>query len=35
LKDILNNVEVIKINSEMFEKYSDILNKWNGNVILI
>lgn len=35
LKDILNNVEVIKINSEMLEKYSDILNKWNGNVILI
>lgn len=32
--DILNNVEVIKMNKEIFQSKLEILKKWNGNVII-
>lgn len=33
-KDLLLNVEVIAINNEIFEEKTNILKKWNGNVII-
>lgn len=34
-EDMLKNVEVIKINQEIYRNKYDILNLWRGNVILI
>jgi len=32
--DILNNVEVIRMDEEIFQSKLEILKKWNGNVII-
>jgi len=34
-EDLLKNVEVIKINKEVYKSKFDILNLWRGNVIII
>jgi len=34
-EDLLKNVEVIKINREVYKSKFDILNLWRGNVIII
>ena len=33
MEDVLSNVEVIKMNDEMYEKLEDVLDDWNGNII--
>lgn len=33
-RDLLRNVEVIAINKDIFDNKIDILNTWNGNVII-
>lgn len=34
LLDLLRNVEVIMIQSSIYEKYNTIFNSWDGNIIL-
>ena len=34
LRDLLRNVEVIQINKNIYDKYIDIFNSWDGNIIL-
>jgi hypothetical protein len=34
LLDLLRNVEVIKIKQDTYDKYNNIFNSWDGNIIL-